>query len=112
MRIVQETSTWTTDTPNNVYVLNDAMTQLIAYVPEGSKTLKKLIKPIAFDTRYRTFVDLEGEESPKFTPKTTVEGSKGQRYYLTETAQGWSCSCPGFKFRGNCKHVVQKETEV
>lgn len=39
-----------------------------------------------------------------------VSGSKGNTYRVrrgrTLTAQnGWVCGCPGYKFRGNCKHV-------
>lgn len=40
-------------------------------------------------------------------PKTVqVEGSKGKTYTLTIKEDGSkSCSCPGFGFRGSCKHI-------
>ena len=35
----------------------------------------------------------------------TVEGSKGNTYTLRKLNDKWTCSCPGFKFRRNCKHT-------
>jgi len=36
----------------------------------------------------------------------TVEGSKGQKYVVTITPEGKTCTCPGFGFRHSCKHVL------
>lgn len=36
-----------------------------------------------------------------------VEGSKGSKYTVTRNKQGWSCTCPGFQFRRQCKHVTE-----
>ena len=43
-----------------------------------------------------------------------VEGSKGNTYKVRRSAQGvWSCTCAGYGWRGNCKHITQrKEKEV
>jgi len=35
-----------------------------------------------------------------------VEGSKGNSYDVELHPSGFGCSCPGFGFRGKCKHVV------
>lgn len=36
-----------------------------------------------------------------------VDGSKGNKYTVTRSKQGWKCTCPGFGFRGQCKHVSE-----
>lgn len=35
----------------------------------------------------------------------TVEGSKGKTYTVTLEYGRYTCTCPGFQFRHNCKHV-------
>jgi uncharacterized Zn finger protein len=44
-----------------------------------------------------------------------VEGSKGNVYSVTcdKNHDNWGCTCPGFNFRGKCKHVskIQKTTQ-
>ena len=37
----------------------------------------------------------------------TVEGSKGNKYTVTRSPKGWNCTCSGFQFRKQCKHVVE-----
>ena len=39
------------------------------------------------------------------TERRKVEGSKGAVYELTKTNGKWSCTCPGFEYRKDCKHV-------
>jgi hypothetical protein len=36
-----------------------------------------------------------------------VAGSKGNKYVVTRNSQGWSCTCTGFQFRKQCKHVSE-----
>lgn len=38
-----------------------------------------------------------------------VAGSKGNQYTVTQDAGRWSCTCPGFGFRRDCKHVQEKK---
>jgi uncharacterized Zn finger protein len=113
MKIMLETTTWADnfgESCNHVYVFNDSMTKAMGYVPRGSKTLQRFSKPMSIDTRGRTFVELEGESETQPEPDVTVvEGSKGQKYYLSNEGEGWLCTCPGFKFRGACKHVAEKQ---
>jgi len=109
MKIMLETTEWRVPTPNHVYVLNDSMSKMIAYVPAGSKTVFKFKSPLDIDTRGRTFVPLEDDEPD---PDVIVRvGSKGEKYYITQDKsqgwKGWSCTCQGFKFRGSCKHVAE-----
>lgn len=35
-----------------------------------------------------------------------MAGSKGKTYTIEMTPKGFKCDCPGFKFRGKCKHTV------
>jgi hypothetical protein len=58
-------------------------------------------------------IDIEiisgGFKDVKTDVKTwTVEGSKGNKYTVTRTSTGWSCTCSGFQFRKQCKHVSEK----
>lgn len=36
-----------------------------------------------------------------------VAGSKGNKYTVTKDSKGWDCTCPGFQFRKQCKHVSE-----
>lgn len=36
-----------------------------------------------------------------------VAGSKGNKYIVTRNSKGWSCTCAGFQFRKQCKHVSE-----
>lgn len=111
MKIMQETTGWSDGgTGNHVYVFNDSMTQAIAYVPAGSKILKRFKSPLKIDIRGRTFVELEdGSPTAPDPDVITVEGSRGEKYFLSKTDDYWVCTCPGFKFRGQCKHVAEMQ---
>jgi hypothetical protein len=39
----------------------------------------------------------------------TVKGSKGEVYTVTQTGTRWNCSCVGFQFRRQCKHIKEKQ---
>jgi hypothetical protein len=36
-----------------------------------------------------------------------VLGSKGKKYIVTSNNKCWTCTCPGFQFRKQCKHVSE-----
>lgn len=36
-----------------------------------------------------------------------IKGSKDNKYIVTRTSQKWSCTCPGFQFRKQCKHISE-----
>lgn len=38
-----------------------------------------------------------------------VEGSKGSTYTVTQTGTKWSCTCSGFQFRRQCRHIKEKQ---
>ena len=81
-------------------------TNLVAYVKQGETTAFYFKKPIkGFDKRGRKFVP--GNKNlftqQKESNARTVIGSSGQAY--TVTAE--SCTCPGFTYRGTCKHMAE-----
>lgn len=53
---------------------------------------------------------IDGQAQAEPTQKDTqriVRGSKGQDYILTQVKGRWTCSCSGFQFRRNCRHVQE-----
>lgn len=108
MRIMQEVTEWSVPTPNHIYVFDDSLSHAIAYVPEGSRTVKKFRAPLSIDRRGRKFRELEDDvvETPR-SNVWRVPGSRGEDHTVTLTAGNYSCTCPGFTYRGYCKHVAE-----
>ena len=82
-------------------------TTLVAYIKAGENEpfyFKNGIK--GFDKRGRKF---EVVKPNPFRAKATVlievQGSKGNSYFVDPETK--SCTCPGFTFRGDCKHVKE-----
>jgi SWIM zinc finger len=101
MQAMQETTDW--DFPNHTYLLDGS--KMIAYIKQGEKTPFYFSKPITIDKRGRKFAEVKPNPF-KAAPKTNlvaVAGSKGQTYYVDPEDK--TCTCPGFQFRGNCKHL-------
>ena len=111
MKAFLETTVWDTATPNHVYFLDDSKSKMFAYVKFGEGGPFKFKKPIRIDVRGRKFREvpntwgfsLKEEESQGRT--WTVKGSKGDEYKITELDGHLNCTCSGFKFRGDCRHV-------
>ena len=61
--IYQETTEWSTDTPNHVYIFKDKLSgrsaKCIAYVRAGTTKVVKFRAPMAFDLKDRSFVELD-----------------------------------------------------
>lgn len=103
MKIVQETTVWATPTPNHTYILNDSMTKMIAYIRAGTRKKITFSKPMGFDRRGRTFKTVKTVEEQE---TVRVEGSRGSVYNLTRADGHWRCSCPGYLYRGACRHLA------
>jgi hypothetical protein len=62
MKIMLETTVWTDGGANHVYIFKDKpagrSATAIAYVPAGTKLLKKFKKPLTLDLKGRSFVEL------------------------------------------------------
>jgi hypothetical protein len=82
---------------------------LVAYIKDNETQpyyFKNGIK--GFDRRGRKFeradIKLFKDDEPKET-RIRVEGSKGAVYWVD--AEAGTCTCPGFTFRGDCKHIKE-----
>ena len=111
MKWYSETTAYSDGIANGTYLLDDGKTKLYAYVAPGTSTPKQFKNPIKIDTRGRKFVVsstqykiVTKEEEPEGRT-WEVKGSKGDVYQVTEINGYLSCTCSGFKFRGDCKHV-------
>lgn len=90
--------------PPHTYLLDG--TTLIAYIKQGETT------PFYFKSGIKGF-DKRGRKFQTVTPNPfkvkasndtrTVQGSNGKSYTVNDT-EG-TCTCPGFTFRGTCKHL-------
>lgn len=109
-----ETTVWEDGNKNinhTYYLEGDKM---LAYVRYGTTEPKWFTNPITISRKGRKFqrVDAGPFEAEMFMPVTDstvkpelveVKGSKGNVYYVN-VAEG-TCTCPGFTFRGHCKHI-------
>jgi uncharacterized Zn finger protein len=90
--------------PAHTYLLDG--NNLVAYVKVNETVPFYFKNPIkGFDKRGRKFVpgNVNLFTLKKASNEHTVIGSSGQTY--TVTAE--SCTCPGFTYRGTCKHLGQ-----
>lgn len=62
------------------------------------------------DSRFVDSIEiLEGSANDIDTEIQTwqIKGSRGNRYTVTKNASGFTCTCPGFQFRKNCRHLAE-----
>ena len=95
--------------PAHTYLLDGST--LVAYIKVNETEpfyFKNGIK--GFDKRGRKFdtVPTTPFKQPKKVANViTVQGSKGQTYTVNRDEK--TCTCPGFTFRGACKHLGQND---
>lgn len=91
--------------PPHVYLLDS--TKLVAYIKSGTEEPFYFKNPIrGFDRRGRKFATVTPNPfEVKATPRIEVQGSKGQVYYIN--TDDHSCTCPGYTFRGECRHIKE-----
>jgi hypothetical protein len=92
--------------PAHTYLLDG--NNLVAYVKVNETEPFYFRNPIkGFDRRGRKFApgNIKLFTIKKARNEHTVVGSKGQTYTVTEQ----SCTCPGFTYRGTCKHMVKHD---
>jgi hypothetical protein len=105
MEALKEVTDWGSSTaPNHTYLLDGQ--NLVAYIKQGDTAPFYFKNPIKnFDKRGRKFVVVKPNpfKEKKKSNTVAVQGSKGQTYYVDPEAK--TCTCPGFQFRGTCKHL-------
>lgn len=111
MEVLKEITEWKVDfrQPNHTYLLKGD--KVLAYRPwhTGEPVWGT---PMQFDRRYRKFepADLtlfgivDAPENTAENALQAVQGSKGDTYYVDLEAK--TCTCPGYKFRGKCRHIL------
>jgi SWIM zinc finger len=114
----RETTEWV-DAPqsiNHTYLLEGD--KMIAYIRSQTTVPYYFKKPITISRAGRRFELVEPnpfENVPQAVIEQTsevreIEGSKGNKYYLNVDDK--TCTCPGFTYRGTCKHVKELETNL
>jgi SWIM zinc finger len=112
----KETTIWADGSTsiNHTYLLEGD--RMIAYMRSQTSVPFYFRTPIPIDRRGRKFERLETNPfelvASVVEPQTVselkeIEGSKGAKYYLNVEAR--TCTCPGFTYRGDCKHVKALE---
>jgi hypothetical protein len=109
MEAVREITVWTGldyPAPNHDYLLDGD--RVVAYRPWGTGEIRVLSGKIKIDRRGRKFQKLDpnpfsGLDKTKESLVVEVKGSKGNSYFVNREES--TCTCPGFTFRGACKHL-------
>jgi len=112
----ETTSDWATPTPNHVYLLSTDKSKMYGYIKAGTEEVTVMKSSYRFDARRRTFqeveelgeIDLDEVKSEKWE----FTGSKGDKYFVQKIDGELRCSCPGYTFRGECKHIKEVEKET
>ena len=91
--------------PPHIYLLDG--NRLVAYIKTGTSEpfyFKNGIK--GFDKRGRKFQPVTPNPFKIKTSSNliTIKGSNGNEYTIDPDAK--TCTCPGFQFRGACKHLA------
>lgn len=97
IEILQETTDWgSQNIPNGIYHVN-----MQGHLVQHNDTVFK--NPLkGFSKTRRTFIKIGERPDPLTrTDVKIVTGSNGKKYVIEDG----QCSCPGFKFRGTCRHI-------
>lgn len=109
MKVLQEITEWNDNTPNNIYIVSDNKSKLLAYIKVGSTEVNKFKVPIEFSVTRRKFKELQEtfgfKDEVSNNPRWEVKSQSGSVYVVEQVDNKYMCSCLGFKFRGNCKHL-------
>lgn len=110
METVVETTEWSDGSilGNHTYLFDGS--KMVAYVKRGDTVPFYFKNPITIDKRGRKFVIAKPNPFKAIKEKDTiikVAGSKGAIYSIDTEEK--TCTCPGYSFRGACKHLTELE---
>ena len=106
MQAMREITVWEgPDQPNHIYLMDGD--RAVAYIKFGKDQPFYFTNPMRLDKRGRKFEKLDTNPFETSVKSTTIEvqGSKGNVYYVDPETK--TCTCSGFQFRGDCKHVKE-----
>lgn len=109
MEAVKEITVWADgSTSNHTYLLDGD--KMVAYIPFGKTVQTTFKNPIRISKSGRKFEKLKVSPFKQVDSDVNpaiiqVQGSKGETY--TVNTEEHTCSCPGFTFRGTCKHIKE-----
>jgi hypothetical protein len=121
MQAVKETTVWENSAQtNHIYLLDSD--KMLAYIRKGTEEEFWFKNPIRIDKRGRKFELVEPnpfndwrellkahiEVAEPVAWIKQVAGSKPGVFYTVNTDEN-TCTCPGYTFRGTCKHVKELE---
>jgi hypothetical protein len=103
MEALREITKWEGNTPNHIYLIDGE--KALGYIKQDTPTPIMFRVPMRFDKRYRKFETLVDNPFPIKDNSLVkkVAGSNGQVYSVN--VDKGTCTCAGFRFRGDCKHV-------
>lgn len=108
MLYLQEITKWSDNTPNHIYIVSDDRSRLFGFIPSGKTKETRFNPPMEFFTKHREFKELKRIAEIDTSEKSwVVKGSKGDSYLVSEVNGKLTCTCPGFQFRGKCRHVEE-----
>lgn len=58
MKVIQETTSWSGNTPNHIYYVDDSRKKIFAYYNVLTNRVVRLKTPLVMDTKNRTFKQL------------------------------------------------------
>jgi hypothetical protein len=78
----------------------------VAYIKKDTTEPFYFKNPLTLEMRGRTFAPAPESLFRKVVDtRIQVTGSKGTIYYVDPVEK--TCTCPGFLYRGDCKHVKE-----
>jgi len=116
MKVLKEVTDWDVAyrQPNHTYLLDGD--KMIAYKkwhegnPIFGKSGSKLFSRSRRKFKELPYVASEWGDVKPLANTITVEGSKGNTYDVDLDKE--SCTCPGYTFRGHCKHIELAKKRV